>query len=149
MPDIRDINTVQALARGFIDNKRDRSKGAQFAGYSKKTAYSGHVAILYARDDVKRAIHEIEARQAEIGNRSISGLDQMYQEGFDVAKTQRNPSGMATNTTGIARLYNMDQPEGKADQPASITEEQAARYRDMADAATADNLSKPKLSKGA
>ncbi len=67
-----------------------------------------------------------------------------------------SPQGSASTrtgperVTGIARLYGLDKDvQVAAELPTSITVADAERYRDMADAATADNLSKPKLSKGA
>ncbi len=136
-----------AFCREYVKD----SNGAQAAiraGYSVKTARTQAQQILTI-PDIKQEIARLRAEQAEIGHRTVAGLDKLYADCYDAAQANKQPSAMVSAVTGIARLYNMDQPEGKADQPASITEEQAARWRVMADLATADNLNKPKLSKGA
>ncbi len=151
MPSIKDESTVEAIARAFTSNGRKKQEALASIGYADSYATeSGRgCQVVFSNVRVKAAIARIDKEQAEIGQRTVAGLDKMYADCYTEAQANKQPSAMVSAVTGIARLYNMDQPEGKADQPASITEEQAARYRDMADAATADNLNKPKLSKGA
>jgi len=43
-------------------------------------------------------------------------LEAMYQKGFNTADKQKNPTGMAVNTTGIARLYGKDKDNNVKDQ---------------------------------
>ncbi len=90
---------------------------------------------------LQAAIARIDAKHAEIGHRTVAGLDKMYQNAHDVAETMKNPNAMATNITGIARLYNMDQPaDGDTIQP--LTPEQRTAAMAAAKAATGPKLSK-------
>ncbi len=148
MPSIKDESTIEALARAFTSNGRKQEQAMIDVKYTPAYAKS-YCGKMWDNPRLQDAIARIDKEQAEIGHRTVAGLDKLYADCYTEAQANKQPSAMVSAVTGIARLYNMDQPEGKADQPASITEEQAARYRAMADLATADNLNKPKLSKGA
>ena len=125
MPDIRQQSTVEALARAFTSNGRKQEQAMIDIDYSPNYArkYCGH---MWANPRLKAAIARIDTVQAQIGNRTVKDLDGMYQAGFDIAKTQKNSTGMATNTTGIARLYGMDKDSAQSgtDKPADLTPEQ-------------------------
>ena len=151
MPSIKDESTVNQIARVFCGyGKRDKGETLRVVGYAESTCISGKaLEDIYGHLRVKAAIAKIDREQAEIGHRTVAGLDKLYADCYTEAQANNQPSAMVSAVTGIARLYNMDQPEGKADQPESITEEQAARWRAMADVATAELLNRPKLSKGA
>ena len=149
MPSVRDDSTVELLAQTFCgEAKRDKGQAMRIVGYAESSCKSGQaMKDVYENLRVKAAIARIDAVQAQIGHRTVENLDYMYQAGFDVAKNQKNPAGMATNTTGIARLYNMDQPDSASDAPGTLTAEQAERYDLMAAAAIADKVKGPTLSK--
>ncbi len=92
MPDIRDPNTVQALARGYIENNRDKSKGALFAGYTRNTAYSGRCTIFYDRDDVKQAIRRREDKLAAKSDTTVETVHTLYEIAYNDAQTLKQPS---------------------------------------------------------
>ncbi len=114
MPSVREDSTVEALARAFCgEAKRSKGEAMRIVGYAESSCKSGQaMKDVYDNLRVKSAIARIDAVQAQIGHRTVENLDSMYQKGFDVAETQKNPTGMATNTTGIARLYGMDRDAG-------------------------------------
>ena len=140
MPCIRDKSTVDTLARAFTSNGRNQEQAMLDVGYSPAYANS-YCGKMWENPRLKAAIARIDAEQAQIGHRTVENLDSMYQKGFDVAEKQNNPTGMATNTTGIARLYNMDQPaDGDTTQP--LSPEQRIAAMAAAKAATGPKLSK-------
>ncbi len=143
MPSIKDQSTVDMIARVFCgEGKRNKTETLRFVGYSEGYADNGlgH-GTVFGNIRVKAAIARIDAKQAEIGHRTIAGLDKMYQNAHDVAETMKNPNAMATNITGIARLYNMDQPaDGDTTQP--LSPEQRAAAMAAAKAATGPKLAK-------
>lgn len=143
MPSIKDKSTVEAIARAFTSNGRNGEQALLSVGYSKAYARGGTSNKLYSNVLVKAAIARIDEKSAVKQERTVESLDAMYQAGFDIAQTQKNPAAMATNATGIARLYGMDKDNdvGKGDKPVAITPEQAERYGRMADAAVAEQIS--------
>lgn len=107
MPSIKYQSTVNAIARAFCSNGRKQEKAMIEVGYTKAYANS-YCGKMWENKALKAAIEVIDGAGAEQGERTVQSLDKMYQAGYDVAKTQSNSTGMATNTTGIARLYGMD-----------------------------------------
>ena len=138
---IKEESTVEALARAFCSNGRKQEQAMLDVKYSATYARK-YCGLLWANPRLKAAIARIDAVQAQIGCRTVKNLDSMYQQGFDVAKTQNNPTGMATNTTGIARLYNMDQSASSEKAPDALTSQETEKLRQMA-----KQLTKPTLSK--
>ncbi len=54
--------------------------------------------------------NQIEAAMAKIGEKAEDIADEcarMYRAGYAVADKQSNPTGMATNTTGLARMNGL------------------------------------------
>ncbi len=152
MPSIKDESTVEAIARVFCgEGKRNKTETLRIVGYSEGYADNGTSSVtVFGNVRVKAAIAKIDKREAEIGHRTVAGLDKLYASCYDQAQANNQPSAMVSAVTGIARLYGLDKDvQVAAELPTSITVADAERYRDMADAATADNLNKPKLSKGA
>ena len=140
MPSIKDESTVEAIAIAFTSNGRNEEQGMLKVGYSKTYARSGLGHRIYSDIRVKQAIARIDAVQAQIGHRTVENIDRMYQAAHDIARTQKNPTAMATNITGIARLYGLDKDNDVGDTPQSITPEQIEFYRCMAQAATKDQV---------
>ncbi len=124
MPSIKDESTVEAIARAFCgETKRNKGNALRIVGYAESTCISGKaLEDIYGHVRVKAAIARIDVVQAQIGHRTVENLDVMYQQGFDAAQTQKNSTGMATNTTGLARLYGMDKDnQVSTDKPADLT----------------------------
>ncbi len=141
---------ANAIATEYCTNGYKKVESLLRVGYSD--TYAKHVGLkLFDNDTVKQAISRIEARKSAETAFTTQQAEQEYEEVRVLAMAINQPAAASTAITGKARLYGMDKDNdaGKADQPESITEEQAARWRAMADAATAELLNRPKLSKGA
>ncbi len=144
MPDIRDPNTVQAMAKGYLANSRDKSKGLIEAGYSRSTAYSGRCTVLYDRDEVKQAIAGLEQKLSAKTETTVTSVHGLYQTAYNQAQALNQPSAMVSAVTGIARLYGMDKDNdmGAKEQPTPVSAEDIAEFRAMAKAATRIRLSR-------
>lgn len=148
MPDIRENSTIEALAQVFTTNGRKQEQAMIAVGYTPAYANS-YCGKMWDNPRVKAAIARIDKKQAQIGHRTVENLDSMYQSGFDIAETQKNPAAMATNATGIARLYGYDKDNdvGNKESLPTVTTEQAMLYKKMAQIAIEQDLKGPKLSK--
>ncbi len=119
------------------------------AGYSKAGS-TVRGSELLANRKVKVEIARLQAELVVKTETTVESVHGLYNAAYSLALNCNQPSAMVSAVTGIARLYGLDKDvQVAAELPTSITVADAERYRDMADAATADNLSKPKLSKGA
>ena len=137
MPSIKDESTVEAIAKEYCSNGRNKAQAMRTIGYAESSCKSGQATgDVYGNLRVKAAIARIDEEQAQIGHRTVEGLDKMYQEAFTASKTLKQPSAMVSAVTGIARLYGMDKDTHvNEDKPAPQTHEQLQEYRDMAAAA--------------
>lgn len=146
MPSIKDESTVEKIAQVFCgEGKRNRGESLRIVGYAESTCISGKaLEDVYGNLRVKAAIARKDAVNAQIGNRTVKDLDRMYQKGYDVAETQKNPTGMATNTTGIARLYGMDKDAGASggDAVPDLSEQQRKAAIAASKAVTGPTLTK-------
>lgn len=132
MPNIKDDSTVEAIAREFCTNGRNKAKTLEKMGYSKGYANTQGIIVVYSNVRVKAAIARIDKKQAEIGHRTVKGLDAMYDEAFEIAKVQKNAAAMATNITGIARLYGMDKDHAITDdKPEQLSDAEQAVLRNQ------------------
>ena len=145
MPSIKDESTVEAIARAFTSNGRNEEQGMLSAGYSKSYARSGLGHRIYADIRLKTAIARIDAENAEIGQRTVAGLDKLYQTAYDTSKTLKQPSAMVSAVTGLARLYGMDKDnQVHEDAPQALTPAELKKLRDMAGEVISLHLSKEK-----
>lgn len=142
MPSIKDESTVEAVAREYCSNGRDKAQGMRTIGYAESSCKSGKaVKDVYGNLRVIAAIKRIDTKSAQIGRRTIKSLDVMYQEAYDAALCLKQPSAMVSAVTGIARLYGMDKDnEVGGDKATILTAEQAERYSLMAAAANRDRI---------
>ena len=102
------------------------------AGYSDNYAkHNSHHMLLNV--GVKDAIQVYKGKAKAETVRTVQSLDAMYQAAYDIAEAQKNPTGMATNTTGIARLYGMDKDnQTNTEQVQELTEQQKAEAKRLA-----------------
>ena len=122
MPSIKDESTVEAIARAFTSNGRNEEQGMLSAGYSKSYARSGLGHRIYADIRLKTAIARIDAENAEIGQRTVAGIDEMNKTHYNTSKTLNQPSAMVSAVTGLARLYGMDKDnQVNTDKPNDLT----------------------------
>ena len=144
MPSIRDQSTVEAIAREFCSNGRDKGSSLRDVGYSRN--YSEHSGLkLFDNVRLIEAIASIDAISATKAGRTTEQLDAMYTKAYALASKCSQPSAMNGSVTGIARLYGMDKDAGAAnlDKPAQLTPEE----RDSLKAMAARLTNKPRLVK--
>ena len=111
MPCIKDKSTVEAIARGFISNKRNKYKGLKAAGYAHRYALTCGQK-LYEDIRVKEAIARIDAVSVKKSKRTVQTIDDMQQAAYDLAMRLKQPSAAVSAGTAIARLYGMDKDAG-------------------------------------
>lgn len=61
MPNIKDDSTVEAIAREFTNNGRNKAKALETIGYSKGYANTQGIIVVYSNIRVKEAIARIDA----------------------------------------------------------------------------------------
>ena len=150
MPSIKDETTVEAIAREYTSNGRKKGIALQTVGYANSYSIDGGRGcnVVFSSVRVKAAIARIDEEQAQIGHRTVEGLDKMYQAAFDASNELKQPSAMVSAVTGIARLYGMDKDTHvNEDTAQELSPEQARRYRDMAGIANKDKIAGPQLRK--
>jgi hypothetical protein len=150
MPSIKDQSTVELIGQVFTGaGKRDKGNTLRIVGYAESTCISGKaLEDIYGHLRVKTAIAKIDAVQAQIGHRTVENLDAMYQNAHDIAETQKNPVAMATNITGIAKIYGIINDGGAStvkDAPPALSELETGMLAQMRK--DAKELTKPRLSK--
>ena len=94
-------NTIIAPIVGY-----SWAKAMKQAGYAISTCEK-HPERVTALVGVK---NQIEAARAKIGRKAENIRDKvarMYEAGYKVAEAQSNPTGMATNVTGLARMNGL------------------------------------------
>ncbi len=114
MPCIKDKSTVEAIAREFTSNGRNKLEALKTIGYEPSYYNTRGIGVVYSNVRIIAAIAEIDAKQAEKAERTISELDQMYQHAYNLAEKRLDPNTNSMNgsITGIARLYGMDKDAG-------------------------------------
>jgi hypothetical protein len=116
------INDKQRhFIREYTSNGHNATKAYKTAYPDCNGGWDKLGARLMGNDGIRAEISKIEAKSAAKSETTVETIQEMYQKGFDVAEKQGNSAGMATNTTGIARLYGMDKAtvitEHTPDQP--------------------------------
>ena len=142
MPSTRDNSTVQAIARAFTSNGRNKTEALKAVGYSDRYAETRGIKEVYGNVRVKEAIAAIDAKGAEKQERTIASLDLMYAEAYALAKRCNQPAAMNGAVTGIARLYGMDKDAGSGHEaaPKPLTESEIEQLKAMARAVTGSQL---------
>ena len=123
MPSIRDKSTVEAIARGFIENKRNKTKGLLTAGYAKRYALTCGQK-LYEDIRVKDAIAKIDAVSAEKAEVTVNSMRIQYDEDRLFAIACKSPSACVSASVSKARLYGMDKDAGvSVEKPKELSKE--------------------------
>jgi len=96
-----------AVINQFIVNGRNATKAYEMVYKDCETAPQAACRLF---KNVK-FVAVLDKRLAEISAKNdieVGLLEEMYRDGYEVARLGKNGSGMAQNTTGIARLYGKD-----------------------------------------
>ena len=133
MPDIRDKNTVNAIAKEYNANGRNKTQALVKAGYSKSYATGLKGMQLY---DKQVLIDAINADQAKIDAKTtytITVAQARLDEAYAIAKQQNNPAGMVSSVIASNRMYGFDKDNDMgADQAQELTQSQAEEARRIA-----------------
>ena len=146
MPCIRDKSTVEAIARGFIDNDRNKTKGLLNAGYAERYALTSGQK-LYEDLRVIKAIARIDKKSIEKSERTVESIDKMQQAAYDLAMEIRQPSAAVSAGTAIARLYGLDKDASGnvAEEPKPLSPKDLLELKRMVRAVNDAETDYPKL----
>lgn len=101
------------------------------AGYAASTTDKQGLrvwGIVGVQEQIEAARAEIRAKSEDIA----AEVARMYREGYAVADKQKNSTGMATNTTGLARLNGLltdNINNTNIDQPLDLDQDQLSQAR--------------------
>ena len=150
MPNIKDKSTVNAIAREFTSNGRNKTSALKAVGY-KSSYYLGGRSdkAVWGNERVREAIAKIDAETAKKASRTVQQLDDMYAEDRTLARDLKQPSAAVSAVTGIARLYGMDKNADTAnpDQATDLTAEDRVMLKAMVKEKQDKDMAKPKLLK--
>jgi hypothetical protein len=125
MPNIKDQSTVEAIAREYCSNGRNKLEALKTIGYKESYYNTRGLGVVYGNVRVIEAIRAIDGAAAARSERTVKSVDAMYQDAYDLASTSNQPSAMVSAATGIARLYAMDKDsQANPDKPQDLTPEQ-------------------------
>ncbi len=134
---------ANAIAAAYCTNHHKKVKALITAGYSEPYAKTTGLK-LYDNARVKEAIVKIEAKAVTVTVYTVIELAKMYQKGYDVAEKQGNPTGMATNATGIANVFGMLKTiHVTEDIPEELTQSEMEQAQAEAQAAIRLKISRP------
>lgn len=152
MPSIKDESTVEALARAFTSNGRNRGKALRIIGYAESTCISGKaLEDIYGHLRVKAAIARIDAKTEEKLDLSRAGQHAKLETAIQMALDAKNPAAYISGVREQNEMlgYHRDKApnQEKVDEIlARMTDEEIATRRIVAKMRT-DALSGPKLNK--
>ena len=133
MPSIKDKTTVDAIAREYCSNGRDKAQAMRTIGYAESCCKSGKaVGCVYGNVRIKDAIARIDAKITEEQGVTIKTIDNMYTSAYAMAQQTKNASAMATAATGRARLYGMDKDAHDDKQAEQLSQAQEREARRLA-----------------
>ncbi len=88
------------------------TKASIRAGYSEKTAYSIGNENL-SKPEIQEAIQEAQKALADKAGFNQQRAREMYLDAFEKAKEQGQPSAMNQATSGLCKLYGLNEPDKK------------------------------------
>lgn len=103
-----------AVINEFIVNGRNASKAYQLVYPDCKTAPQA-ANNLFKNVKFYKVLNQRLAEISAKNDIEVGLLEEMYRNGYEVARLGKNGSGMAQNTTGIARLYGKDKDNNIGD----------------------------------
>ncbi len=140
----------QHFCREYCVNGHNAAQAYRTAYPNTRSGYNAHGARLIAKDSIKQEIRRLEAKSVLKVDYDIEQCDRQYSDIIALAIKLKQPSAAVSAITGRARLRGWDKDtQVTTEQPIELTPEQAERYGRMADAAVAEQIAGPKLSKEA
>ncbi len=142
MPNIKDESTVEAIAREFCSNGRNKEKGMLDVGYEPSYARGGRgQGIVYANERVRAAIARIDAKTRTKSVKSREERKQFWTDMMDDDTASRADRLRASELLGKSECDFVTVTQDITEKPLDITPEQAQRYSDMAAIANRENIS--------
>ena len=96
MPDVRNIETVRALAKEYRSSNYNKTKAMIAVGYDEEYAKTGHGQKVFVNVRVVEEIERLEGKEEEKLDLSREKQHQKLKEAFDIAKTGKNPAAMTS-----------------------------------------------------
>ncbi len=117
------IHKWEAVINEFITNGRNAPKAYAKVYKDCKTVFQT-ANQLFKNTKFNKMLEKRLRKISEKADIEVGILEAMYQKGYNTADVQSNPTGMAVNTTGIARLYGKDKDNdiGTATAPPPISQ---------------------------
>ena len=146
MPSVKDKSTVDAIAREFTSNGRDKGKALRTIGYSRN--YSEHAGLkLFDTVRLKAAIAAIDAKTAQKAEYTIDQYQRELESARQHAEKLNQPSAEVSAVVAKGRScgFDKDATADKADVAIPLTDEQVAKAKAAALAVTYGQLTGPRL----
>jgi len=133
MPDIRDKNTVNAIAKEYNANGRDKANALINCGYSDSYAHSHKGLLLFNKQVLIDAINADQAKIDAKTTYTITVAQARLDDAYAIAKQQNNPAGMVSSVIASNRMYGFDKDNDMGtDQAQELTQSQAEEARRIA-----------------
>lgn len=139
---------AQAIAIEYYNNGFQKVMALLSIGYSK--TYANHIGLkLFDNDKVKLALKRLKDCAVVKTGFTIVQAQIMYEEDRIFAKSVNQAGAAVSATTGICRLYGMDQKDTGVgeDAPEPLTAKDLEVLRNMAKTLTESELDRPKITK--
>jgi hypothetical protein len=146
MPSIKDQSTVEAIAREYCSNGRDKANAMRTIGYAESSCKSGKaVGDVYGNLRVKDAIRAIDVKSAKIAEFSLCDYQQQLREDRAMAIELKQPSACVSASVAMGRSCGFDKDvQGIVEQPFDMTEAERAEIHAAGERFNDIRLSKPK-----
>lgn len=108
------VHKWEAVINEFITNGRNAPKAYASVYKECKTVFQT-ANQLFKNTKFNKLLEKKLQKISEKTDIDVGILEAMYQKGFDIGVKTNNPSGIAINTTGMARLYGKDKDAGSKD----------------------------------
>ena len=142
MPSIKDQSTVEAIAREYCSNGRNKTEALKAIGYSKSYYEGGRSAeVVWGNERIIEAIRDIDASNAEESSYTVAQCQLEYEEARQMGITLNQPSAVVSAITGKARLFGFDKDNQlQTDTPAELTPEQLEQATRASNVVLANNM---------
>ena len=126
MPSIKDQSTVEAIAREYCSNGRNKTEALKAVRYSKSYCEGGRSAeIVWGNERVKQAIADIDAKSAEKAEFTLQAYQAQLQDDRQLAIELKQPSAAVSASVAMGRSCGFDKDmQASPDTPQDLTSEE-------------------------
>lgn len=141
MPSIKDDSTVEAIAREFTSNGRNKEQAMRTIGYAVSSCKSGKaVRDVYGNLRVKQAIARIDAESAKECKRTVQSLDAMQQAAYDLSMKINQPAAAVSASREIGKLHNLYESDQADQEVLALTKAEQEAAKEIASLILRDRL---------